>query len=150
MDAADLEKFFPSLDTVLGYVGPFLRFLIMVGPLAMLGLGLYYFLAAPKEANYSAGYRFHYGMAKVCSWQFMQRLAGIVFSVMGLVLTIVMAIFVISLGKYEPLDMVMKAVWLLVWQIGLLVAAIVGIDVTVVVCFDSEGNRRKDFKGLIS
>ncbi len=148
MDASVLEKFIPSLDTLMRFLSGCLRVLVMVGPLAMLGMGLYYFLAAPKEANHSAGYRFRYGMAKVRPWQFMQRLAGIVFSSLGLVLTVVMAIFVIWLGKFDPLEMVMKAVPLLLWQIGLLAAAMIGINVTVVVRFDSEGNLRKDFKGM--
>ena len=78
----------PSLESLLGKLDLLVRVLVMAGPLALLGLGLYYFLLPPKEANHSAGYRFRYGMRKVKVWKFMQRIAGMVYSLVGLVLTV--------------------------------------------------------------
>ena len=148
MEELNLAALIPKLDTLLGWVSFLVRILVMAGPLCMLGLGLYYFLAAPPEANHSAGYRFRYGMARVGSWRFMQKVAGAVFGALGLVLTVVMACICAGFADAPLPDQVMKAIPLLLWEIGLLVAAIVGINVTVIVVFDSEGNRRKDFKGI--
>lgn len=148
MEELNLEALLPRLDSLLGWVSFLVRILVMAGPLCMLGLGLYYFLAAPPEANHSAGYRFRYGMARVGSWRFMQKIAGGVFGVLGLVLTIVMACICAGFANAPLPDQVMKALPLLLWEIGLLVVAIVGINLTVIVFYDSEGNRRKDFKDI--
>lgn len=148
MDEFDLGALIPSLDSLLGWLDLVLRVAVMAGPLAMLGLGLYYFLAAPKEANWTSGYRFRYGMAKARSWQFMQRLAGIVFSITGLVLTVIMAIFCARFGRMEPMTMTMSALKLLLWEAGILVVCRLGINLTVMILFDSEGNRRSDFRGI--
>lgn len=148
MEEMDLGAFIPSLDSLLGWLDLLLRILVMAGPLAMLGLGLFYFLAAPKEANWIAGYRFRYGMAKVRSWQFMQRLAGIVFSCLGLLLTVIMAIFCAGFPRQSPMDMALTAGKLILWELALLVLATLAINITVMVCFDSEGNRRKDFRDI--
>lgn len=148
MDGLDLGKWIPSLDSLLGWLDLVLRVAVMAGPLALLGLGLYYFLAAPKEANWTSGYRFRYGMAKARSWQFMQRLAGIVFSIAGLLLTIIMAIFCARFQAMEPMTMVMSALRLLLWEVGALIVCTLGVNITVMVVFDPEGNRRSDFKGI--
>lgn len=148
MEELDFSSYLPDLNEFMAGISQFLRILVMLGPLAVLGLGLYYYLAAPKEANHSAGYRFRYGMAKARSWQFMQRLAGIVFSVLGLVLTVVMAIQCVGLKELTPMKMAIEAGKLILWQIAGVSVAILGINVTVVVIFDSEGNRRSDFRGM--
>ena len=92
MEDFDISGLLPEYDSFINGLDMFIRICVVVGPLILLGLGLYYLLAAPKEANHSSGYRFRYGMAKVRSWRFMQYLAGIVYSVVGLIMTIVMVI----------------------------------------------------------
>ena len=148
MEELDFSKYLPDLDAFLAGISQSLRILVMVGPLAIFGLGLFYFLAAPKEANHSIGYRFRYGMAKARSWQFMQRAAGVIFSVMGLVLTIVMAIQCARIKTLEPMKMAGEAAKLILWQIGCVIGANIVTNITVMVVFDSEGNRRSDFRGM--
>lgn len=148
MEELNLGALVPSLASLLGGLDLLLRIFVMAGPLAMLGLGLFYFLAAPKEANWLAGYRFRYGMAKVASWQFMQRLAGIVYAATGLLLTVIMSFFCAGFSKYTPMDMTLRAGKLIVWELALLLAATVAINITVMIRYDSEGNRRSDFKGI--
>ncbi len=138
----DLGTLVPSLDSLLGKLDLLLRVLVMVGPLSLLGLGLYYFLMPPKEANHSAGYRFRYGMSRVKVWQFMQRLAGMVYSCVGLVLTVVMAIVCVGFGGMEAPDMVWEAAKCLLWEIVLVGIATLAINVTIVVLYDEDGRRR--------
>ena len=64
----DPAALMPDLSAVLGRVEALIRLVIMAAPLVLLGLGLLYLLAAPKEANYKLGYRFYWGMASVESW----------------------------------------------------------------------------------
>ena len=140
MDDFDIGALIPSLETLLGKLDLLLRVLVMAGPLALLGLGLYYFLAPPNEANYSAGYRFRYGMSRVKVWRFMQRIAGMIYSGTGLVLTVVMAIVCIGFGKMAAPDMVWAAVKCILWELGIIAAATAAINITVIVVYDSEGN----------
>ena len=144
----NIGSLIPSLESLLGKLDLLARILVMAGPLALLGLGLYYFLLPPKEANHSAGYRFRYGMRKVKVWQFMQRIAGMVYSVVGLVLTVVMAIICIRFGSMEAEAMLWSAAKCILWELGVIALATLGINVTVVVFYDSEGNSRKEMREL--
>ena len=148
MDDFDIGAQIPSLETLLGKLDLLLRILVMAGPLALLGLGLYYFLAPPNEANYSAGYRFRYGMSRVKVWRFMQRIAGMIYSGTGLVLTVVMAIVCIGFGKMDAPDMVWAAVKCIFWELGIIAAATAAINITVIVVYDSEGNSRAEMREL--
>lgn len=139
----DITALIPDLQTVLGKLDLLLRFLVMAGPLTLLGLGLYYFLFPPKEANYEAGYRFRYAMSKVKVWQFTQRLAGMVFSVLGLGLTVVMSLICGSFSGLAAPDMVARAATCILWEIGLLLAATLAVNITVMCLYDSKGNPRK-------
>ncbi len=84
--------FLPDLEHMFDKVEILLRVVVMAGPLLLLGFGLLYLLASPKEANHTLGYRFYWGMSSVEVWQFTQRLAGMVWTVLGLVLSIAMAV----------------------------------------------------------
>ena len=139
-----LTDVLPTVDTFFADMEPLLRFLVMVGPLVLLGLGLCYFLLPPKEANYSHGYRFRYGMSRVWVWQFMQRLAGIVFGALGLVLTVVMALLCMRLEGMEAMDALSFCAKCIGWEIGLVLLAHAAIDLTVVIRYDSKGTLRSE------
>ena len=144
----NIGSLIPSLESLLGMLDLLARVFVMAGPLALLGLGLYYFLLPPKEANYSAGYRFRYGMSKVKVWRFMQRIAGMVYSGVGLVLTVVMAIICIRFGSMEAEAMLWAAVKCILWELGIIVLASLSINVTVVVLYDDQGNSRREMREL--
>ena len=139
----DLGALIPSLDSVLGVLDLLMRMLVLAGPLCLLGFGLFFFLKPPKEANYSAGYRFRYGMSKVKVWQWMQWLAGMVYGGLGLVLTVVMGIVCIRFGSMEAPDMVWSALTCLIWEVVLVALATAAINITVMVRYDRKGNLRK-------
>ena len=138
----DLGALIPSVGTLLGKLDLLMRILVMAGPLCLFGFGLFYFLYPPKEANYRAGYRFRYGMSRVEVWQFMQRVAGMVYGGLGLVLTVVMGIICTGFGKMAAPDMVWAGVACLLWEIGLVMVAGIAINVTVMVRYDHKGYRR--------
>ena len=144
----NIGSLIPSLESLLGMLDLLARVFVMAGPLALLGLGLYYFLLPPKEANYSAGYRFRYGMSKVKVWRFMQRIAGMVYSGVGLVLTVVMAIICIRFGSMEAEAMLWAAVKCILWELGIIVLASLSINITVVVLYDDQGNSRREMREL--
>lgn len=138
----DITKLIPTLDQLMGGLRPLLCLLVIVGPLVLLGLGLFYFLCPPKDANYAVGYRFRYSMSRVRVWRFTQRLAGLVYSGLGIVLTVAMLIVCICFSRMEIPNMVWLAAKCLLWQAGLIGAGTLGINITVMVLFDRKGNRR--------
>lgn len=139
----DPEKLLPDLSTVAGKAETILRIGCLIGPIVMLVLGLMYLFLAPKEANYKFGYRTHRGMASVESWQFTQKLAGIVWSAAGLVLSILMLILCGSFRGLEVTAMVTRGIWYLVAEVIVLILCALGIWITVMVFFDRDGYRRR-------
>ncbi len=142
LDDFDISKLLPDLSTMLGKVDLVLRILVLLAPLVILALGLLYFLTPPKEANHSFGYRFYWGMSSVESWRFTQKLAGAVWSVMGFVMLLVMALLCSRFQGMEAMAMVSLAVKYLFWELILIAVSCIVIDVMVIIFFDSKGNRR--------
>ena len=141
-DEFDLADFLPKVDTVLGWVETLLRLAVMAGPIVLLGFGLLYLFAPPKEANHSLGYRFWWGMASLDAWTFTQRIAGIGWSVMGLVLTVVMAVICNGFRRMEVMEMTHLAGKCLLWELGLIAGLCLIIDALVIAAFDRRGFRR--------
>ena len=142
----DVAAFLPEVTTLLGWIELLLRLCVMAGPLLLLGFGLLYMLKPPKEANYSLGYRFWWSMASLDAWQFTHRWAGIVWSCLGLILTIIMAFVTNAFRRMEPMEMVWAAVKSLGWELGLIAAACLGINIAVIAVFDRNGFRRRDYE----
>jgi len=143
MDGFDPAALLPSMEKVFGSLADLCRFAVMIAPVIMLILGLLYLFLAPKEANYYFGYRCYFGMGSVRAWRFTQRMAGLVLTVLGLVLTIVM--FTISGGfaDMEVTDMAWKAFSCMVWQAGLALGATLLINILAAVFFDRRGEPRR-------
>ena len=143
LDGSGLSEYLPDLVGLADKLDLVLRALVMVGPLALLGFGLFYFLAPPKEANYSVGYRFRYGMSRVAVWQFMQRLAGMVYGGLGIVLLIVMSVLCAKFAGMNEPDMVWFGLKCVIAELELIVVATLGIDITIVAMFDRNGVSRR-------
>lgn len=146
MDGFAPEKLLPDLSKVFGSLATVCRFAVMVGPVVVLILGLAYLFFAPKEANYYFGYRCYYGMGSVRAWRFTQRLAGLLLSLLGLVLTIVMTIASGSFASMEVTDMAWKAVNCLVWEAVLVIVVTLAINLTAAARFNRKGELRRKKK----
>lgn len=132
----DLAGMFQGLEGLL-------RIAVMVGPLCLLGLGLFYLLLPPKEANYNFGYRAFWAMSSVDAWQFTHKVAGVTWTALGLVLTTVMGLRCNGFRDLGPEEMVWAALWSLVWELGIIAVSILAVNIAVMVLFDHKGNRRK-------
>ena len=142
MDNFDPASLLPDLTNVVGVVELIVRIAMLVGPVVLLVMGLLYFLVSPKEANYHFGYRCFYGMGSVEAWQFCQKLAGIVWAALGLVLTVVMLLLSGGLSAMPIMDAIGFGLRCILWEIGFAVASILGINVTLAVRYDRRGDRR--------
>lgn len=142
----DLTKLVPEMGTLLERLQRFAGIAILVGPLVMLVLGLWYLLLPPKEANHKAGFRTYFGMGSVEAWRFTQKIAGLSWSAMGLVLTVVMAVIRGGYKAKTAMEVATSAARCLVWQVVLILVVYVAICVVAAIFFDKNGNRRLENK----
>lgn len=143
MDNFDPAVLLPDLSTVVGTVEFLTRLAVVAGPIVLLTLGILYFLLSPKEANYHFGYRCFFGMGSQEAWRFTQRFAGIVWAVLGLILTIVMTVITGGFAGKPVMDIVSSGFTCLLWEIGLTVLSCLVINLTVMFRFDRNGLPRK-------
>ena len=142
MDGFDPAALLPDLTTVVGKVELVARIAVMVGPILLFVLGLLYCFAAPKEANYHFGYRCFFGMGSMDAWRFTQRLAGLIWGVLGLVLTVVMLFVCSSFRGMEVMPLVNRAALALAWQAALALISSLAVNIVVMTQFDAKGEHR--------
>lgn len=143
MDAFDPAALLPDLSQVFDSLATVCRFAVLIGPIVMLVLGLMYLFLSPKEANYYFGYRCYFGMGSVQAWRFTQRIAGLIFGGVGLILLLLMLWISSGFAGMEVTDMVWKAMSCLLWQAGAALAATLAINLTAAALFDRKGALRK-------
>ena len=76
------------------------------------------------------------------AWQFTQRVAGLCWTALGLVLTIVMALICNGYRGMAPEVMVISALKALGWELGLVIGSILVINAVVIALFNQKGCRR--------
>lgn len=142
LDGFELTSLLPDLGTLLGKLELAMRILVIVGPLVMIVMGLLYLFAAPKEANHHFGYRCYFGMGSVEAWRYTQRVAGITWTALGLVLALVMLVVSGSFAGQNAMDMVWSAIICVLWQAALILAASFVIRTIVAFRFNRHGEHR--------
>ena len=143
MDGFDPAALLPDLSELFGSLASLCRFAVMIGPVVLLILGLTYLFLAPREANYYFGYRCYFGMGSVQAWRFTQRMAGMLFGGVGLILTIVMYVISGSFAEMEVTDMVWKAAGCLVWQAIIALVLTFLVNFLAFFSFDAKGGPRR-------
>lgn len=146
MDGFDPAALLPDLSDLFGSLATLCRFAVMIGPVVLLVLGLAYLFLSPREANYYFGYRCYFGMGSVQAWRFTQRMAGLLFGGVGLILTIVMFLISSGFAGMEITQMVWKAAGCLAWQVGITLALTLLINFLAFFFFDAKGNPRRKKK----
>ena len=139
----DFAALVPNLNTMLGLIRFLLSMLLLAGPLSLLILGFMYRFMAPPEANYKFGFRTYFGMGSVEAWRFSQKIAGLAFGGLGVILLIVMIIVVIGFGGKDAFRIAQTAITCLCWQAGLVLVARLTVAVLAGVFFTADGGRRQ-------
>jgi len=142
-EGIDLSKLVPQMDTLLEKLQLVASVVLMAGPVIMLAFGLWYFFLPPKEANHRAGFRTYFGMGSVEAWRFTQKVAGIAWGGMGLILTVVMGIICKGFAEKEVMQVADTAFRCLIWQAILALVGYLAVSVLAAVFYDSKGNRRR-------
>ena len=146
LDGFDPAALLPDLQKLFDSLAPVCRFAVMIGPVILLVLGLGYLFLAPKEANWYFGYRCYFGMGSEYAWRATQRMAGLLFGGLGLILTVLM--FIIS-GRFPYMEvtaMVWRALECMVLEAGLALLAVLSINLTAFFRFNRKGQHRRKSK----
>ena len=149
LEGADLSKLLPELDGIVEKMVPIMKVALLVGPVIFLILGLLYLFATPKEANYKFGYRCYFGMGSVKAWCYTQRLAGLVFTGVGLILSLVMLLVTGKFGQMDVMDMLWKALKCGIWEAVIIGVSCVAINLVVMFYFDAKGDLRRRKKSKV-
>lgn len=142
LEGFDLTKIVPELDTFLGRLELTVRLAVLIGPLLLLGFGIWFYFAPPKEANHKAGFRTYFSMGSVEAWRYAQRLAGMIWGVLGAVLLVVMSIVTLIFAGKEAIDIISAGFTCVVIEAVLVLAGYIVIELLVRKHFDKDGNRR--------
>ena len=143
LDNFDPASLLPDLSSVFGWIELACRIAVLAGPIILAALGIAYLFFSPKEANYYFGYRTYFGMGSVQAWRFTQRLAGIVLSLLGLVLTGVMLVISGSFVGMSVEEMVWKALTCLGIEAVLVLLGNVAVSLAAMIRFDRKGEYRR-------
>ena len=143
LEGFDPAALLPELDPLLAGLAGSMRCVVMAGPVALLVLGLAYLFLAPREANYWFGYRCFFGMGSVEAWRYTQRIAGLVWSGLGLVLTVVMFFVSAGYAAGEVQEVLSSAMGCVIWEAILITASCIVINTVVALYFDADGELRR-------
>ena len=147
LDGLDnIGKLVPELSKLLSSAQFWIMILLLIGPVVMVILGVIYLFLPPKEANHHIGFRTYFGMGSVEAWLHTQKIAGIIYGGVGIILGVVMAILGSKLRQQELIDAYTTAITCLCVQVGIVVLIYLGLFVYTAIVFDRHGNRRRDKK----
>ena len=145
----DFTGLVPNISSVLTVIHIVLTAAVLLGPIALMIMGVLYFFFSPREANYKFGYRTFFGMGSVDAWQLTQKVAGVVFAALGLVLAGLSVYVVVHFRGKDAFQMAETGFFTLLIQFASVVLARVGISLWAALCFRIDGTRRSE-KGEIS
>ena len=142
MDDFDIAALLPDIVDIVNGIVQFARIALFAVPLILLGFGMYYFLVAPKEANYTAGYRCFWGMGSEEAWRFTQKLAGVLWILAGLTMTLGVVLLCGRFAAMEFNDVLWTVIFCLLFQGAIVLILRLLVYVIVMFRFDRKGNRR--------
>ena len=138
----DIAKILPEVNATVGFIVLLARIVTFFVPLLILGLGLAYFLKPAPEANHTFGYRTYFGMGSIEAWQFSQRIGGLVYIILGGVMTLgALITFIVLLKSSIPTILTGCAVALVI-ELILVALTTFTLNIIISIRYDRDGYRR--------
>lgn len=141
-----LDALIPNLEKLMGDMRSWLGIAMIIGPVIFIVMGLVYYFLAPPEANHKLGYRTYFGMGSVTAWKFTQKLAGIVWGGLGIILAIVAIIGCVIMVGQQLSKATTTALTILIIEAVAAVLAFLTVEITVILRYDMNGSARKKKK----
>lgn len=142
----ELEKLLPSMPTYLGGFIFWMFFLILLGPLVMLGFGALYRYKPTQEINHKMGFRLNRKITAQNVWDYTQRLAGTAYLLVGGAMAGAFALVGIALAIINTYALVVGTLVMVIIEAVLIAGLWLGINLVVSDIFDDNGNVRKASK----
>ena len=139
----DLGAILPDLFALFSSVQSLCVLLLMISPLLLLGLGVWYLFWPRKEVGRRSGFTTYFATGSQEAWLFTQKMAGLIWAVLGGVLTIVMGIVCISLSGNDMRQVTQTTQSCLIWQIILVAISWLTLHILPAVFFTKTGERRR-------
>jgi len=136
----DFALLLPELDTFLGQLRFYLGLFLTLGPLCMLIFGLIYYFKPTDSPASKWGFRSYWTSGSDKSWQFAQKIAGMVFMILGGALFLVGLILSLCFAGMSPVAMATATLITVCIELALVVAGYVFINRHVLKYFDKDGN----------
>ncbi len=144
----DLMSILPDLADVMEWIVKGVNIALIIGPVLLAVLGLWYLLLPTREANHFVGYRFFWGMGSVKSWKFTQRFAGLVWLILGVRMALDANGNRASLEAMETIDLMYTAIEQIIRQVGAVVISCLVINLVVFIIFNFKGNVRRPWRWI--
>ena len=148
MDGMDIAALLPDIMDIMNGIALLAQIALFLAPLILLGLGLYYFLLSPKEANFTTGYRCYYGMGSEEAWRFTQRLAGVIWILAGITMTLGVVLLRYRFAAMDLSQLMWTAIFCLLLQGAIVLVLRALIHFIVLLRYDRKGNKRLTWKQL--
>lgn len=139
----DLSALVPDMPVVLGAVGFLLVLAVLTGPILLTTMGALYLFKPAPEANFKYGFRTYYGMGSIQAWRFSQKIGGLAFAGLGVVLLLVMLVVALTFIGKDLFRIATTATICLLIQAVLALIARLTVAVLCRVYFDKDGNPRR-------
>lgn len=139
----DLMSILPDLADVMDWIVKGVNIALIIGPVVLAVLGLWYLLLPTREANHFVGYRFFWGMGSVKSWKFTQRFAGAVWLGVGIKMALEAYDNQAQLEAMETIDLMYTAIDVIIHQVWYVVVSCLIINAIVFLIFNFKGNVRR-------
>lgn len=148
MDGLDIAALLPDIMEIMNGIALLTQIALFLAPLILLGFGLYYFLLSPKEANFTTGYRCYYGMGSEEAWRFTQRLAGVIWTLAGITMTLGVVLLRYRFAAMDLSQLMWTAIFCLLLQGAIVLVLRALIHFIVLLRYDRKGNKRLTWKQL--
>ena len=127
----DIANFLPEPDKFLRSLAGWARLMVLVGPVVLLALGLWYLYGPPGEVRNTVGLRiFHVG-DNPKAWRYAKKLAGAAYTALGGGLTVVMLVVSLFFNFLWGMGMITVALICVILELLLLVGVWIAINILV-------------------
>ena len=138
-----LSEFVPDLFDFLSSLETLRKLALLIGPLFMLGYGIWFLFWPRKKVGHLSGFFAYYAMGSKEAWDFTQKMAGLIWTALGGGLLLFMGIRCATLSGEA--DQVIHAVMVcMFWQAGLALLSWLAIRILPAIFFDKDGNRKRE------
>ena len=142
-ETLDPTELLPPADTFLALSVILIIICLFIGPVLMFLAGQKYIKAPSPLPNFKTGFRTYFGMGSKAAWDYAQRLAGMIWSILGAVMGGAMVIVCLIFLFNNPAQIGFIALVCMIVQASLTVLSWAAVTIMVTVNYDKQGQLRK-------